>query len=337
LTVTNGSGIRELAYLKECCEQVQASTVAMVPINSVVVSGTPRSGGEDAQHVRALAEVQADLPPIVVHRRTMQVIDGLHRLRAAMLHGRTEIPVRYFDGGTEDAYLLSIAMNVTHGLPLSSADRVAAVERIFAVYPSWSDRAIAAAVGLSPRKVSEVRKSLAGQIAAQEHRVGRDGKVRPINGASGRERAGELIKEKPHASLRAIARQAGVSPATAADVRDRMRRGAQPVLQPRDQARREDRHLSKVDMRAGSAAPPTPDELFAVLRNLQNDPSLRFNEVGRLVLRMLQTCALAATERDRILETVPPHCTNQVSDLLLGYANVWRSFAIELRNKSAVA
>jgi ParB-like chromosome segregation protein Spo0J len=317
--------------LNECCEQVQASSVAVVPISSVVVSETPRSGGEDGDHVRTLAEVLADLPPIVVHRRTMRVIDGLHRLRAAVLCGWSEIPVRYFDGGAEDAYLLSIAMNVTHGLPLSSGDRLAAVKRIFAAYPSWSNRAIAAAVGLSPRKVSEVRRSLAGQIAEQERRIGRDGKVRPINGARGRERVGELLRQNPQASLRAIAREAGVAPATVADVRERMRRGTEPVLQPRDRS-------SQSSKAAGGVVKQrTPDELLAALRNLQNDPSLRFNETGRLVLRMLQTCALAVREQERILETVPAHCTNQVSDLLIGYADVWRSFAAELRNKSAVA
>jgi ParB-like chromosome segregation protein Spo0J len=312
---------------------VQTSSVAVVPISSVVVSATPRSGGEDAEHVRLLAEVLADLPPIVVHAETMQLIDGLHRLRAAVSLGWTEIRVRYFHGRVEEAYLLSVAMNVTHGLPLSSVDRVAAVRRIFESYPSWSDRAVAAAVGLSPRKVLQVRRSLAGPVAQQERRVGRDGKVRPINGALGRERAGELIRQNPDASLRAIARQAGVAPATVADVRDRMRRGAQPVLQPRDR--------SPQPPRAGSGArvpaQRTPDELFAALRSLQNDPSLRFNEMGRLVLRMLQTCAVAIREQERILATVPAHCTDQVSDLLIGYADVWRTFAVELRNKSAAA
>jgi ParB-like chromosome segregation protein Spo0J len=333
LAVTELSSIHGLAFLQECCEQVQASPVAMVPVSSIVVSDRPRSGGEDVEHVRALAEVLADLPPVVVHRKSMQVIDGLHRLRAAVLCGWPEIAVRYFDGRSEDAYLLSIAMNVTHGLPLSSADRVAAVERFFVSYPSWSDRAIAAAVGLSPRKVSEVRRSLAGQVAEQERRVGRDGKVRPINGAQGRERAGELIRQNPHASLRAIAREAGVAPATAADVRERIRRGVQPVLEPRDRSAQP----SKAGNGVGLAEHRTPAELLVALRNLQNDPSLRFNEMGRLVLRMLQTCAVAAREQERILETVPAHCTNQVSDLLIGYADVWRSFAVELRNKSAVA
>jgi len=333
LAVTEISNSHGLAYLKGCCEQVQASSVAVVPISSVVVSATPRSGGEDAGHVRTLAEVLADLPPIVVHRETMQVIDGLHRLRAALLCGRTEISVRYFDGRAQDAYLLSIAMNVTHGLPLSSADRVAAAQRIFAAYPSWSDRAVAAAVGLSPRKVSGVRRSLAGPVAQQERRVGRDGKVRPINGAVGRERASELIRQNPNASLRAIARQAGVAPATVADVRERMRRGVKPVLQPRDRSPQPP-HAGN---RAGVDPQRTPEELFAALCSLQNDPSLRFTEMGRLVLRMLQTCAVAIREQQRILETVPAHCTNQVSDLLIGYADVWRTFAVELRNKSAAA
>lgn len=48
-----------------------------------------RADGVNADHVAMLAEVPETLPPIVVHRRTMQVVDGAHRLRAAQLRGRS--------------------------------------------------------------------------------------------------------------------------------------------------------------------------------------------------------------------------------------------------------
>ncbi len=42
-------------------------------------------------HARSLAQTEADLPPIVVHRTTTRVIDGMHRLTAAGLRGEREI------------------------------------------------------------------------------------------------------------------------------------------------------------------------------------------------------------------------------------------------------
>src|SRR5437763_15349138 len=53
---------------------------------------SPRANGEDPDHVRTLAATVNPLPPIVVHRPSMRVIDGLHRVAAARLRGDTRIP-----------------------------------------------------------------------------------------------------------------------------------------------------------------------------------------------------------------------------------------------------
>ena len=39
---------------------------------------SPRTSGEDPEHVETLLSAEGELPPILVHRPTMQVIDGLH-------------------------------------------------------------------------------------------------------------------------------------------------------------------------------------------------------------------------------------------------------------------
>ena len=70
----------------------------------------------------------------------MRVIDGTHRLRAALLRGVDVIDVLYFDGPDADAFVLAVELNHTHGLPLSRADRTAAAERIIGSHPDWSDR-----------------------------------------------------------------------------------------------------------------------------------------------------------------------------------------------------
>src|SRR5262245_17675514 len=110
--------------------QQNRSPTTTVPIRSLVPSQSLRINGEHKDHVRTLAETDDKLPPIVVHRTTMQVIDGMHRLRAAVLRGREHIDVEFFEGDEEDAFVLAVKLNARHGLPLSPADRAAAVVRI---------------------------------------------------------------------------------------------------------------------------------------------------------------------------------------------------------------
>ncbi|WP_432158502.1 ParB/RepB/Spo0J family partition protein [Streptomyces sp. bgisy153] len=218
-----------LVYVAECQRSLAQAPVVKVPITTLVTADSPRVAGEDSDHVKCLAESEQELPPIKVHRSTMRVIDGVHRLRAAQLRGQTDIAVRFFDGEREDAFVLSVAANTRHGLPLARADRLAAAGRILNLHPEWSDRAIALVSGLSTRKVADIRRHHAGATGASEVRVGIDGRARPVNRVEGRELAGELIKANPDASLRQIAKAAGISPATVADVRNRLRQGHDPV------------------------------------------------------------------------------------------------------------
>jgi hypothetical protein len=98
----------------------------MVPVGIPLPADSPRLGGENRDHIRLLADATAPLPPILVHRSTMRVIDGMHRLRAAMLRGATEIAVEFFDGTEAEAFARAVRENVAHGLPLSRSDREAA-------------------------------------------------------------------------------------------------------------------------------------------------------------------------------------------------------------------
>ncbi|MFJ4717362.1 transcriptional regulator [Streptomyces sp. NPDC088785] len=315
-------------------DTVRAAPVHRVRLADVVTSFTPRSCGVDPDWALALAELGTELPPILVHRPTMTVVDGLHRLRAARLKGHHDIGVRFFEGSLEDAALLAVALNVIKGRTLPQADRVAAAERIVAARPHWSDRAIAAVAGLSAKKVSAVRAALAG-VERCERRVGLDGRARPLSTAQGREVAGRLLRADPSASLRTVARQAGISPATVADVRDRLLRGDDPVL-PGQRG-------GAAAAGGGRAAAPEPaaeraggvrsaDELALLFEALRRDPSLRLNEMGRAVLRMLDACSLIARDRERIIANLPPHCTRQLAELMDGHSELWRVFAGELRD-----
>ncbi|WP_232668173.1 ParB/RepB/Spo0J family partition protein [Pseudonocardia sp. TRM90224] len=300
---------------------------AVVDLGALLPGHSPRLAGEDMTHVRLLAEAGSDLPPILVHRETMRVIDGMHRLRATAIRGGTTIAVRYFEGTEDEAFVLAVETNLAHGLPLSLADREAAAVRIIAAHPNWSDRAVAARTGLAGSTVATVRRRGAGGAPIVTARVGRDGRMRPVNGAEGRRRASAVITANPDASLRQIARSAGVSIGTARDVRERMGRGEDPL---------------PMRLRRTSAARSAPTaaaasfDVVSLLRTLQRDPSLRFNETGRGLVKWLLGHAVVPADNSRIVDAVPPHCTKAVADLALACAAAWQQLAESLRERDAL-
>jgi ParB-like chromosome segregation protein Spo0J len=305
-----------------------ADSVELVPVNSIVTGDSPRLNGAVEEHARALVEVRERLPPIVVHRSTMRVIDGVHRLRAMVIAGADRIPVRFYDGDERDAFVVAVQQNVAHGLPLSLADRRAAAARIVTSHPHWSDRAIAMAAGLSPSTVTAIRAHFGAPSLHPEARVGRDGRVRPADGAEGRRAASRLLTERPEASLREIAKSVGISPATVHDVKERLRRGDDPV--PARHHRRGRGGHPPTSVAADSGGP----DREAVLRGLSRDPSLRFAESGRSLLRWLVVRASGPEGwRDQV-QAIPPHCTYLIASLARGCADEWLEFAKHLEQQA---
>lgn len=307
--------------------------IVSVPIIQVLPGDSPRLTGEDKGHVLRLAAIEGPLPPILVDRSTMCVIDGLHRLMAASLKGQKDIDVRFFDGSREEAFLKSVEANVEHGLPLSQADRTAAALRILKSHPTMADRAIAKSTGLGARTVAQLRRS-SDSVPQSDFRVGRDGKVRPLDGAQGRLRVAELMRDNPDASLRQVARSAGVSPATALDVRRRLERGDQPVPSQRSRSRGEAGPVKPepVDPTPVPAAPPTA----VTLDKLMRDPSLRQSELGRRLLRMFRENVLGASEMNDICASVPSHCIELIVELSRRNSQIWDGFAQELNRRARI-
>lgn len=310
---------------------------ATVPIAALRPSDSPRLTGEDGTHIRFLAQLEAVLPPILVHRPTMRVIDGMHRLEAAVLRGDNTIKVRFFDGDAADAFVLGVRANTAHGLPLTVADRRAAAERIVVSHPQWSDRAIARATGVSAKTVGRIRKCATEEKPHLRTRIGRDGRARPINSAEGRLRASALMEEKPTASMRQIAAEAGISPGTVRDVRHRLARGEDPVPQRVRRARSTSspRSVAQVPaQRSGSAAdvvlPGTKQQSAVLLCRLKIDPSLRFNEAGRALIRLLGMHTLGESEQEQLLETIPEHLRPTVAHLARACAETWWGLAERL-------
>jgi ParB-like chromosome segregation protein Spo0J len=291
--------------------------------------------------------MDAQLPPVLVDRRSMRVIDGMHRLLAASLQGRDTIEVKFFDGSSQDAFLHAVEANVTHGLPLSQADRRAATERIIESHPHLSDRAIAQLAGLSAKTVGGIRRRSATvpQVSA---RVGKDGKVRPLSGVEGRQRVAEFLAEHPQASLREAARGAGVSPGTVRDVRRRLECGEAPApgrpegeapgrpeeaAQAQPARNHDERRALPAYSRAQRAVRHAPAFL---LDKLLRDPSLRHNEQGRRLLRWLQHNPAGPQDRSSVIAVVPPHCAALVVQLARQNAQMWLEFAQELDERVRV-
>ncbi|HJP78055.1 MAG TPA: ParB N-terminal domain-containing protein [Pseudonocardiaceae bacterium] len=293
-----------------------------VAIAALRPADSPRISGEDQTHVRTLAETDAELPPILVQRSTMRVIDGAHRVAAARLRGADTVRARFFDGDDAAAFLLAVKSNVLQGLPLTLAERKQAAKRIVTSHPQWSDRAIAAVVGLDHKTVGSVRRCLIGEIPQSVRRIGRDGRVRPVDNTEGRTKAGQLIAEFPHASIRQIAQTVGMSTATVQDVRKRVRHGADPVPARAERSR---------GQQAVAELPRTEGgrDRATVIKALRTDPSLRFTDSGRALLRWLDACA-APADWDALVTALPPHAAGLVAEVAQSFATQWQQFALRL-------
>lgn len=334
----------DVAYWTELSRDSRRSQppVMTVPISSLQSSDSPRLDGQNIEHVQALAESEVTLPPIIVSRVTMRVIDGMHRLRAAVLRGQDEIEVRLFDGDESDAFVLAVEANITHGLPLSLSDRTAAAARIINSHPQWSDRAIASTTGLAAKTVAAIRRRSSEETPQMNDRVlnariGRDGRVRPHNAAEGRRIASELMTKRPAASLREVAAAAGISLGTAHDVRERLRRGENPILPKQhneDQWGVQAKHDGQSRRRATKVAEGTPiTDRAMILQNLSRDPSLRHAESGRVLLRLLHVLAIGSRDWTRLIDDLPAHCTPMVSDAARACADAWQKFAEQLEQR----
>ncbi|MFK8850960.1 ParB/RepB/Spo0J family partition protein [Streptomyces sp. Ac-502] len=324
--------------------QVDLHTVVDVEISALSVSDSPRTSGENQEHIELLAVADAPLPPIIVHRGTLRVIDGAHRLRAAERRGWSTIPVRFFDGDDADAFVLAVESNTGHGLPLTKAERKRAAERIIASHPIWSNRMIASIAGVAPATVAKVRRRMPGGASAERGRVGQDGRFRPLDGAQGRRLAAELIAADPDLSLRQIAQRTGISPETARDVRNRISRGEEPLLAARGKRGGQPER--------GPGRPPGPRPAFGgsatrtrmpvadrrrVLDRLKGDPALRYSDTGRTLLRLLGIHTVSPEEWEKITDGLPQGHRRTVAQLARAYADNWSELAHRAAGREAAA
>jgi ParB-like chromosome segregation protein Spo0J len=203
------------------------AAVVSVALARLVVKRSIREGGVNQEHVRRLMRLGGRWPPILVHEETGVVIDGVHRVTAARMLGLLRIDASLFAGGPDAALIEFVRRNVQHGLPLTLRERKWAATRVLRVHPDWSDRRIAGICALSPKTVGRLRAHDGSDAEGVPQcdasvRVGRDNRLRPVNGMSARARVAKALEENPGASLRSVAAQVGVSPETVRSVRLRL-------------------------------------------------------------------------------------------------------------------
>jgi hypothetical protein len=179
-----------------------------------------------------------------------------------------------------------------------------------------SDRAIAEAVGLTAKVVAAIRRST--EAAAQSDvRVGRDGRTRPLNGAAGRLRVAALVAEHPEASLREVARLAGVSPGTVRDVRRRLERGESPVPERPAPSVPESELVPESPFVPGPEPEPARDAISTEPPATDTADLLRMFERDAFVVRLLRGGA-----------TAPATYAPAVVRLAYQNAQMWLDFAL---------
>lgn len=302
------------------------------------LSDALRTDGQDNEHIRTLAETDAGLlPPIVVQQLNMRVIDGNHRVRAAALRGEDHIWARLFDGDDSAAFVLSVSLNVSHGLPLTLGDRRAAAARIMRAHPQWSDRSIAGTTGLAAKTVAGVRARALTEHEQARDRLGRDGRVRPIDRISRRAAAADILNRHPQASLRSVASEVGLSPETVRDVRMRLQRG-EDATSPKRTTNPVPIAPDDTLYAASDRVKPRRDQVAQDVgaEALRADPALRYSESGRALIRLLEAHRFSDQTWQTLLDTVPPHCADIVASTAHACAQRWLRFAEEVSYRDSV-
>ena len=192
--------------------------VTTLPLELLNLGESPRLNGVNPAHVRALAELEDRWPPLLVTQDNWVIIDGLHRYFAAKELRRTSIACFICDIAVNDCFVESVRSNVTHGLPLTPADRRHAASVILRLHREWSDRRIAELCGLHHSTIARLRANEgpgpSGENAQLDSRRGRDGRERPVDRAAARDRVRRALESEPGASLRSLAKMSGSSPET---------------------------------------------------------------------------------------------------------------------------
>lgn len=296
----------------------QGSIVIELALGDLRGCFSPRTMKEDHTHAKVLAGTYASLPPILVHRRSMKVIDGSHRVLAAQILSLRSVRAVMFDGTEEEAFAESVRCNVTHGKPLSLAEREQAAITLLRTHREWSDRRIAQVCGLSDKTVARTRHRATAELAQSNDRLGRDGRRRPLDPGALRQRIVEHMTLHPKASDRQTAAAVGASPATVRDVRKRLSEGESPL---------------PASMRPDTCASPLP-ALDRPETSLSEDRALSSTDEGSDFLQWFESRNIGEGESDCFTGAIPLSRVYLVAQEARRRAACWARFAEDLEART---
>ena len=158
-----------------------------LPVDDLVLDATLNLRDRlDPETVERYDEAWDRLPPVTVFevQGRWLLADGFHRHAAAIRRERRTITAEVHVGTFTDALDYAATVNLSHGLPLTRAERRRVVETRLRIHPDWSDRRLADETGIGRELFSRIRKELvgAGHLPASSVRVGADGKTYPSAG-----------------------------------------------------------------------------------------------------------------------------------------------------------
>lgn len=102
-----------------------------------------RAKGTNPKTIREYMDLYDELPPVEVYNvgGTLYLVDGCHRLEAALALGREKIPAIIKHGTMDDAILAAAKANAAHGLKRSDDDKRLAVYNLLGS-KKWSKRTV---------------------------------------------------------------------------------------------------------------------------------------------------------------------------------------------------
>jgi hypothetical protein len=179
-------------------------SVSIAEIDDELRPASQMRAGLNMEAVDEYQEDSAQLPPVVLMRDPKTgrywVVDGAHRITAAMRLGDTHIrAILRSEGDYHRAFAEAGKCNRTHGLRVTNADKRARIAVAVAdpVMRKWSHRRIADCCGVTHHLVSEIKAQLGSDPSCKggkapgngarlssdddpppEKTIGRDGKAR---------------------------------------------------------------------------------------------------------------------------------------------------------------
>lgn len=169
--------------------EVAEKIIELIPLNNFDLSCQTRArlNDEAVRDYAALIEDGTKLNPGLAFRTEdgrLILSCGFHRREAYRLTGRDSMPVEIRSGSPTQAIREGISDNNRHmGVRLTREDRRMAVELLLTSRPDFSNKMIAAIVGVHSNSVASYRRQLseAATITNCDSRLGLDGRVLSVS------------------------------------------------------------------------------------------------------------------------------------------------------------